>query len=356
MANPYSDLPPLSFWANAITNCRPGAVDPFLGFEKIPPEAKIATMGSCFAQHLSQFIARSGLTYFVPESAPAEMGDTEKRERGYGVFSARYSNVYTARQALQLFQRAFGQFQPVDDVWPRGDRYVDAFRPRIEPDGFASPEAVRAEAARHMTFVRRVFTESDWLILTLGLTECWRSRVDGAVYPLAPGVAGGVYDPAKYEFMNASVSEVVNDLAALFEAVAAVNSKLRIMLTVSPVPIIATYEQRHVLVSSICTKSILRAAADEVDRRFPNVTYFPGYEIILSPSSEGRYYADDLRHVSQSGLDHVTRVFAKHFMGQDAVTAAVERGVQYEVPRNTDVVCDEEEIARALAKPKLWSR
>lgn len=356
MANPYSNLPPLSFWANAVTNCRPGAVDPVLGFEKIASEAKIATMGSCFAQRLSQFIARSGLTYFVPENAPPGISEAERQARQYGVFSARYSNVYTARQALQLFQRAFGQFRPIDDVWQRDDRYVDAFRPRIEPDGFASPEEVRAEAERHLTYVRRVFTDSDWLILTLGLTECWRSRADGAVYPLAPGVAGGTYDPGRYEFMNASVSEVVADLAALFEAIAAVNGRLRIMLTVSPVPIIATYEQRHVLVSSICTKSILRAAADEVERRFSNVVYFPGYEIVLSPSSEGRYYTDDLRHVSQLGLDHVTRVFAKHFMGQDAIGDAAAQGVQYEVPRNDDVVCDEEEIARALQKPKLWTR
>jgi hypothetical protein len=354
--NPYRNLPPSSFWADAVTQPRPGAIDPFLGNLRIGAAEKIATMGSCFAQHLSQYMARSGLTYFVPESAPPDLSEAEKRDRGFGVFSARYSNVYTARQALQLFQRAFGQFCPVDDVWERGDRFVDAFRPRIEPQGFASPEDVRAEAARHLTFVQRVFKESDWLIVTLGLTEAWRSRADGAVYPLAPGVAGGIYDPTRYEFMNASVSEVVNDLAALLEGIAGVNSALKVLLTVSPVAIIATYEPRHVLVSSVCTKSILRAAADEIERRFKNVTYFPGYEIVASPAADGRYYTDDLRQVNQLGLDHVTRVFAKHFMGQDAEGGVVGRGAPYNLPRNADIVCDEEEIERAFKKPKMWSK
>ena len=356
MGNPYSNLPPLSFWANAVTHCQAGAVDPFTGDERIGPEEKVATIGSCFAQHLSQYIAKSGLTYFVPESAPPGLGEAERRDRGYGVFSARYGNVYTARQALQLFQRAFGQFRPADDVWEKDGRFVDAFRPRVEPEGFASPEEVRAEAARHLKYVEQVFTESDWLIFTLGLTESWRSRVDGAVYPLAPGVAGGTYDPARYEFMNATVSEVVNDLAALIEGIAGVNSKLKVLLTVSPVSMIATYEPRHVIVSTVCSKSILRAAADEIERRFENVIYFPGYEMITSAAADGRYYADDLRHVNQLGLDHVTRVFAKHFMGQKTAGDGPTSSSQYILPRSTDVVCDEEEIQRAFTKPKLWSR
>lgn len=353
--NPYGELPLSSFWGDAVAQIAPGALDPCLRGELISPTAKIATLGSCFAQHLSAYIAKSGLTYFVPEQAPPGLSDTEARVRGYGVFSARYGNVYSVRQALQLFQRAFGQFHPADDVWQRGDTFVDAFRPRIEPEGFASPEDVRAEAAHHRKFVQRVFRESDWLIFTLGLTESWRSRVDGAVYPLAPGVAGGYFDPARYEFANATVGETVSDLAALTTVIAEVNPRLKILLTVSPVALMATYEPRHVLTSNTCSKAILRAAADEVERRFENVIYFPSYEIITSPAAEGRYYADDLRQVNQLGVDHVMKVFARHFVSPDT-NAPAGHEKAYILPRGTDVVCDEEEIQRVFAKPKLWSR
>ena len=34
---------------------------------------------------------------------------------GYGIYSARFGNIYTARQLLQLIQRAYGEFVPVED-------------------------------------------------------------------------------------------------------------------------------------------------------------------------------------------------------------------------------------------------
>src|SRR3954471_23317686 len=100
MGNPYDDLPAFCFWSDAVSRCAPGAIDPFVRGEKIDAQAKIATLGSCFAQHLSQHVARSGLTYFVPEDAPPGLDDAARRARGYGVFSARYGNVYTVRQGL----------------------------------------------------------------------------------------------------------------------------------------------------------------------------------------------------------------------------------------------------------------
>jgi hypothetical protein len=265
------------------------------------------------------------------------------------VFSARYGNVYTARQALQLFRRAFGAFTPAEAVWSRGDRFVDAFRPRIEPNGFASPDAVLADMARHLEAVRRVFLESDWLIFTLGLTEGWRSRIDGAVYPLAPGVAGGAFDPQRHEFVNFSITETVSDLDSLIGLAREVNPSLRILLTVSPVALAATYEARHVLVSTVCSKSILRAAADEMERRHENVLYFPAYEIVTSPSAEGRYFADDLRQVNALGVEHVMRVFRRHFIDSGAATPA-SPARQRSAAADVQAVCDEDEIVLAVQR------
>jgi hypothetical protein len=36
---------------------------------------------------------------------------------GHGVFTARYGNIYTSQQLLQLLRRAFGRFTPKEDVW-----------------------------------------------------------------------------------------------------------------------------------------------------------------------------------------------------------------------------------------------
>lgn len=349
MSNPYKNIDDVCFWSRAMSNPAPGHIDPVTTSELIHPHHKVATMGSCFAQHLARHIQAAGLTYFVPEQPPPELNADQAKLRNFGVFSARYGNVYTVRQAVQLFDRAFGQFQPIDDVWKAGQKFVDAFRPQIEPEQFSSEVDVRAAATNHLEHVRAVFVESDWLVFTLGLTEAWRSRVDGAVYPIVPGVAGGHFDPAKYEFVNFSADEVKHDLVQFIEKVRSVNPRLRILLTVSPVPLIATYERRHVWVSTTVSKAILRVSADEAERKFQNVTYFPSYEVITSPTAAGKYYADNLRDVTAIGVKHVMRLFTAHFVENAAplgFTLAANPALSSVV--DPGVVCDEEIIEKSM--------
>jgi hypothetical protein len=352
MSNPYSDLPDNRFWSRAVTMAPPGGVDPMIQKYCIKPGERIATMGSCFAQQISRLVGAMGMNYFVAESAPPGMDEVEARARGYGVFSARYGNVYTMRQAVQLFDRAFGTFQPEDSIWPFRGAFVDAFRTMIEPDGFATEEAVTRSRAQHLRAVRRVFEESDWLVFTLGLTEAWASKRDGAIYPSAPGVHGGTFDESHYEFVNFTVLEVIEDLRAFVRRLQAKNPRLRIILTVSPVPMIATWEDRHVLVSNAYTKSALRAATDAIVREFDRVSYFPGYEIVLQPGHTPSYFEDNLRAVNRLGLQHVMRVFTRHFL--EATGDAEDRPAAVEpASSNESVVCDEEEIERALAESGL---
>jgi GSCFA family len=349
VTNPYKALPDHCFWSRAVSWAAPGRLDPIVGHHTISTQDKVATMGSCFAQHMAKFIKSIGLNYYVAEDAPHDMDTCEAQRRNFGTFSARYGNVYTARQAVQLFDRAFGRFTPEDGIWQKGGGFVDAFRPQIEPESLASPDAVSASASQHLGYVRDVFTQCDWLVFTLGLTEAWRSKKDGAVYPMAPGVGGNEFDPAIYEFVNFTAEDVRNDLIGLVERLSSVNAKAKIILTVSPVPLIATYEPRHVLVSTTFSKAALRVAADEVERRFENVIYFPSYEIITSPAAGGRYYQDDLRQVSDLGVNHVMQMFATHFI--DAETAS--QAMPSQVPDDTliqqaGIVCDEEMIERAI--------
>jgi len=140
--HPYRSLPDFHFWRRSIENVAVENVDPVVseGF-RIEREQKIATAGSCFAQQISRMMRTNELNYYVAETAPEHLSDFEAVRRNYGVFSARYGNIYTARQLLQLFDRCYGEFRPAERVWRRADgAYVDPFRPEIEPDGFASPD------------------------------------------------------------------------------------------------------------------------------------------------------------------------------------------------------------------------
>lgn len=362
--NPYHGLADHAFWDRSVGSLPLFALDPMAG-APVPPQAKltrqtrIATAGSCFAQHIADRLQASGYRYLVTEDAPDGVDTEEARARGYRLFSARYGNVYTARQLRQLIERAYGRFVPADRAWERPDgRFADPFRPRIEPAGFASPEAVEAERQAHFACIRRLFETLDVFVFTLGLTEGWQAAEDGAAFPLSPGVAAGRFDPDRYVFVNQPVEEVIADLSAFADALTAVNPCARLILTVSPVPLVATYEARHVLQSTVLSKAVLRVAAQRLADTRADTLYFPSYEIITSPEGAFRYLESDLRSVSKDGVDHVMRVFFRHLTEggeQDALPASSRslHAARSEYAQQAAVVCDEELLAAGGTRPWL---
>jgi hypothetical protein len=194
----------------------------------------------------------------------------------------------------------------------------------------------------------------DVFVFTLGLTEGWRSRHDGAVFPLAPGVAGGEMDLTRYEFVNFTADEVTTDLEKVLERLATINPKCKVILTVSPVPLIATYEPRHALVATTYSKAVLRVAAENVKALYPHVEYFPSFEIITGSFNKGKYFEDDLRSVTDEGVAHVMRLFLKHYMADGSLAASASATETFTAPKEEiekkkslfDIVCDEEAIAK----------
>jgi GSCFA family len=271
----------------------------------------------------------------------------------YRVFSARYGNVYTSRQLVQLLDRAYGVFFPQDDIWQGPDgRFIDPFRPQIQPKGFASEAEFRADRQQHFAAIRRAVEELDVFVFTLGLTETWASKRDGAVYPLCPGVAGGVFDGTQYEFLNLTVNDVTNDLSEAIGRIRAKNPNARIILTVSPVPLAATAEDRSVLVSTTYSKSVLRVAAEQVASSLSYVAYYPSYEIITGAYSRGSYFASDLRSVTEAGVAHVMRLFMRHY-ASDA--SALTRNPSREDARERTQlnVREIEQIAKVICEEEL---
>ena len=348
-SNPYTRLPAYCFWRKGVSEPDWQDVDPVVRTRfKLAATDRIATAGSCFAQHIARTLVKNDYNYYVAEQAPPDMSEERATAGSYGLFSARYGNVYTARQLLQLIDRAYGRFTPNDSAWTRRDgNLIDPFRPQVEKDAFPSLEPLLAAREDHLTAVRRMFETTDVFVFTIGLTESWRAKSDGAVFPVAPGVVATGLNDADYEFVNFTVDEIREDMREVVARLRDVNPAIRIVLTVSPVPLVATYERRHVLVSTTYSKSVLRVAAGEIADAFEGVDYFPSYEIITGNFNRGRYFEDDLREVRPEGVDHVMRLFKKHFFDSDATALApppstLQTELRAEISRGAKVVCDEE--------------
>ena len=76
----------------------------------------------------------------------------------------------------------------------------------------------------------------------------------------------------------------------------------------------------------------------------PGVSYFPSYEIVTSPLNRDRYFEDDLRSVSAMGVDHVMRVFFRHYTGTGQEPRTFGESFRNDTRALSAIVCDEEAI------------
>lgn len=358
--HPYKSLPSRAFWNRSVAETPAAEIDPVgeVPF-RIARTDKVATAGSCFAQHISRRLSESGYTFLVTEPAHPLASPSDAQEFNYGVFTSRYGNVYTARQLVQLFDRAYGTLRPCEEVWMEADgTLIDPFRPQIQPGGFRTRQEFDADRAQHLRSVREAFETADVFVFTLGLTEAWMSKEDGAVYPLCPGVAGGTFDASRHRFHNFAAAEVAADLLRFVDDLRSVNPKARVVLTVSPVPLMATAADRHVLTATTYSKSVLRVAAAKAVAARPDVLYFPSYEIVTGAFARGAYFERDLRSVTDAGVDHVMRVFFRT-LGEDrepirpvakAPASTADKHID-RMARAAALNCDEEALDRSSPEP-----
>jgi hypothetical protein len=344
-SHPYRGLPADQFWSTAIKPVAADDLDPVRDVKfTFSPRDAVAAAGSCFAQHIARHLQQSGYKYLQTEqpSSPSEP-----------VFSARFGNIYTVRQLRQLLLAAYGLHRPAVQVWRRGDgRFIDPLRPQLFPAGFATSDEVQQERRRHLEAVRRVFQECKVFVFTLGLTEAWLAP-DGTALPVPPGVVGVDLPDGDAVYHNFTVAEMRQDMDLFLADLASVNPEVQVILTVSPVPLVATYEARHVLVSNTYSKAALRVVAEDTATAHDNVAYFPSYEIITAPQVRGAYFEADLRSVTPAGVAHVMRVFSAHLMRTESAPAVkpAPRPVAAAVPSDaaranyaalSEILCDEE--------------
>lgn len=86
----------------------------------------------------------------------------------------------------------------------------------------------------------------------------------------------------------------------------------RCILTVSPVPLTASASGKHVLVSTMHSKSTLRSVAGQLSTTQGKIDYFPSYEIVNNPRLHSSAFAHNLRSVR----DETVEIVMKHFFAE----------------------------------------
>lgn len=107
--SPYDGLEARAFWRSGVAEA--GAWPPpdlFRPRFPIPRTARILTAGSCFAQHVGKALRANGFSVIDAEPMTASVPPEVAQAYGYGLYSARYGNIYTVRQLLQLLREDGG--------------------------------------------------------------------------------------------------------------------------------------------------------------------------------------------------------------------------------------------------------
>jgi hypothetical protein len=92
---------------------------------------------------------------------------------------------------------------------------------------------------------------------------------------------------------------------------------MRIVVTVSPVPMSATFSGRDIAVANTYSKSTLVAAAQAFQAAHDDVDYFPSYELVTLSPREAAYGADCL-HVPNAVVGGVMEQFMTAYVGAAA--------------------------------------
>jgi hypothetical protein len=272
-------------------------------------------MGSCFAREIKRRLIQRDYNYITEETHhPASIHA-----------SAAWERVYSTHCLRQIFEYTFAQWDPDLRWWtaPKSKKIQDPYRRVILYDNLKEADN---DFEQHRQHSRKALQQAEVLILTLGLTEIWEDTIDGSVIcvPAGPYVNEGG-DMSRYRFRVSRYEENLKNLERIYEIMAAYNADCKILITLSPVNLWATFRQDIDVISASCnSKATLRAAADEFTTRHENVFYFPAFEMatIYQPLNGQTYFSDgrDNFHINKATVKFIMQHFFKFFSPQESGT------------------------------------
>lgn len=269
----------------------------------ISRDMPVTAFGSCFAQNISRWLMRQQYSTgerlaLTRRDAPLDIYNSHVVRFGEGIV-----NTFALRQQ---FEWALEGKQFAEDLWY----------------GSKGELAAYSDDTRMQT--RELFMTSEVFILTLGLSEVWCNKQTGEVFWRA--IPKDKFDPSRHGFRVTTVAENLDNLEAIYALIRKHRPSASIVLTLSPIPLVATFRPVSCLTANSVSKAILRVAVDELMRAHggdDRLFYWPSYEIVREYAADP--YLDDNRHPRPEVIAMIMRTFASHYLVDPYSDAEIER-------------------------------
>lgn len=154
-------------------------------------------------------------------------------------------------------------------------------------------------------------TNSSCVILTFGLSEAWIDQ-DGRSVWRWPGK-----DKVKSENFNFQILKTENNksnIQEIIKLIRAVNYEASIILTLSPVPLGATFRKDYnINIANCASKTRIRAAIDEffIENKDEKIFYWPSYEYVTQHFNP---WEEDGRHVKPEVVKEIMEEFTERVL------------------------------------------
>ncbi len=283
----------------------------------LEPGQRIFTIGSCFARGIEKALAARG---FEIPTLGLQVDKTWWSGDPVSVL-----NNYVPPAIAPQIRWAFG-LEEFDverhAIEVATGRYVD---PQLAIT-YRPVSAERLIKRRDdISAIYRQLASSNVVLITLGLIEAWFDTRSGIYINCPPPKVVTRTDPSRFELHVLDYADVTRSLADLVDLLGRVCPRdHRIILTVSPVPLLATFTSSDVAVANSYSKSVLRAAVEPFVTGYPHIEYFPSYEsVVLTDRSVA--FADDQIHIQVSMVRfNVDRMINRYVAtGDDSIASVI---------------------------------
>lgn len=230
------------------------------------------------------------------------------------ISNARWGIIFNTPSLRQLVERAFGVIETPRVLWSDErngtEKFYDPFREDII---FQSRREYEEDYDAHVAAARKALSEVKVFAMTLGMNEVWFLKNSGHALSRAPWrVASSCVEPRVL-----TVEENVRHLTAMWTTWKKFNPSLKLIITVSPVPLHATFrgDTQHIVVANAHSKAVLRATADQFVSSHEDIHYFPAYETVMHCTPNA--WQADQRHVSREAVANVMKTFCATFVSPE---------------------------------------
>ena len=256
----------------------------------IDKDSNIFTIGSCFASNLAAYMPELRLKGSSHPGRP----------------------FFHSAGILQEFQHLLEKTDTQSKVphWSCRSGIIHPYKHHLHKKYFENGPQCNDWSAQIDRKASCDLLKADVVVLTLGLIETWYHDESKTYFKELPPQE--LFEDLRPHFKRLTVSQIYSDLEAI-RILVKKHLNAKVIISVSPIPLWQTFMPYDVRIANTESKSRIRAAVSEFIEDYPDVHYFPSYEMIVNAECQDDYMLKDGRHLHRYALRYVLKNFIESF-------------------------------------------